>query len=124
MSKVDGDMNIMLCKSIRFKKELNKQKRESKKLRAKALNRTMFMATVLLMVSRDDGTGCLVVCDEQILILDSHFYEFAISSFLPFSSFSFFSFFSSFPPFSCFNAVNIHDHLSKKRGGLDLFTRS
>ena len=85
-------------------------KRESKKLRAKALNRTMFMATVLLMVSRDDGTGCLVVCDEQILILDSHFYEFAISS--------------SFPPFSCFNAVNIHDHLSKKRGGLDLFTRS
>ena len=44
-------------------------KRESKKLRAKALNRTMFMATVLLMVSRDDGKGCSVVCDEWF----SHF---------------------------------------------------
>jgi len=61
-------------------------KRESKKLRAKALNRTMFMATVLLMVSRDDGKGCSVVCDEWF----SHFMnlEFLLFSCFPVLLFS------------------------------------
>jgi hypothetical protein len=70
-------------------------KRESKKLRAKALNRTMFMATVLLMVSRDDGKGCSVVCDEwfsHFMNLEFLLFSFSLFLFFSFSLFLFFSF--------------------------------